>query len=203
MENYDVAIIGGGFCGVLCAKLLERKTKLKIILFDKKDSFEFTPAVPKLVIRKEYCEKVSIPFSKIFKRTKFIQEEIINLTKEHVKGKGTEIKARYIIICSGAQYPISLKDKDEIHTLKYCNEGIAINEFLKNAKKVLIIGGGLVGTEIAGELCTQTNKEILIVQARDRLIERNPKKASDYAFNFLAKRGVNIIFNERIKDYSN
>ena len=35
MKNYDVAIIGGGIGGLMCAyRLIEKNSDLKIILFD-------------------------------------------------------------------------------------------------------------------------------------------------------------------------
>ncbi len=62
----------------------------------------------------------------------------------------------------------------------------------------------MIGTEIAGELVTKTkDKEITIVHSYDRLIERNPKRASYYASRFLTKRGAKIIFNERVVEHKN
>ena len=57
---------------------------------------------------------------------------------------------------------------------------------------VLIIGGGLVGVELAGEILWKygAEKEITIVHAREKLMERNPEKAIRFAENYLKRRGV-------------
>jgi len=201
MEKYDIVIIGGGFCGVLCAKILERKSNLSIALFDRKPNFEFIPAIPKLVINKEHSRKISIPFLRIFKKTKFFLDEVINVTKDTVQGKSKQISYKYLVICSGSDYPIELKNKKNVHTLKYVNEGLAINKDVHKNDNVLIIGGGLAGTEIAAEIATRTNKRVTLIHSKNRLIERNPEKASNYAYNFLVNKGVVIKFNERVTEH--
>ncbi len=200
MRSYDVAIIGGGFCGVLCAKILGRK--LSVVLFDKKDHFEFTPAIHKLVISKNYLDNVRVPFKEILRKTSFIRNEVVQVRKNLVVGKTEKMKFRYLVICTGAQYPIFLKNTNNVHTLKYCSEGIKINNELSKAKSVLIIGGGPIGTEIAAELCTQTNKSVTLIQGHDRLLERTTPKASQYAHDFLTKNGVKIVFNEQIVEHT-
>src|SRR3989344_2372833 len=63
----------------------------------------------------------------------------------------------------------------------------------------LVIGGGLVGIELAAEIaCKFPKKEIILVHASSELIERNPQKARNYAKRLLEDKGVNIIFNERV-----
>ena len=53
--------------------------------------------------------------------------------------------------------------------------------------------------EIALEIVTHyKNKDITIIQAKNTLLERQNKKARDYAYNFLVKRGCKIIFNESV-----
>mgnify|MGYP001571337826 FL=1 len=68
------------------------------------------------------------------------------------------------------------------------------------AKDVFIIGGGLVGVELAAEICTRYNdKTITIIHSKEKLIERNHKKAIKYSENFLRRKGVKIIYGERAK----
>jgi NADH dehydrogenase FAD-containing subunit len=64
----------------------------------------------------------------------------------------------------------------------------------------LIVGGGLIGTEVAGELCSKDECEVTVVHPMDRLIERNPSRASMAALRFLRKRGVKVVFGERVVD---
>ncbi|MBI2671949.1 FAD-dependent oxidoreductase [Candidatus Woesearchaeota archaeon] len=202
MEKYDTVIVGGGFCGALCAKILERKSSLSIALIDKKPYFEFIPAIPKVVINKNYSKKIKAPFIEILRKTKFILDEVTKITKDTIYTRSRTIKFKYLIICTGTEYPIKLKNKKNVHTLKFSNEGEAINKDLEKFNDVLIVGGGIVGSEIAGELATQTNKKVTMLHSRDRLINRNPEKASQYVLDFLTKKGVTVYFNEKVTEHT-
>ena len=60
---------------------------------------------------------------------------------------------------------------------------------LCKAKEILIIGGGLVGVELAAEICTHHgDKKITIIHSKEKLIERNHEKAIKYAERFLKKK---------------
>jgi apoptosis-inducing factor 2 len=69
------------------------------------------------------------------------------------------------------------------------------------AQRILIVGGGLIGTELAGEFAARTpHKHVTIVHAQSRLLERNTPSVSAYAHKFLTRHGVTIILGEKIID---
>ena len=67
------------------------------------------------------------------------------------------------------------------------------NAQLKAAKKVLIVGGGAVGVEVAGEiLCSpalQNVKEVCVVHSRRALFERIPEAIGKRAMDALMRHG--------------
>jgi len=77
-----------------------------------------------------------------------------------------------------------------------------MSEKIKKTKRILIVGGGVIGAEVAGELATKTSdKKIILVHPHNRLLERNPDIASNFAQRFLEKHGVQIIFGEKVNDH--
>ncbi len=194
-----IIILGGGFCGTLTARLLERSLPTaEIILIDKKPYFEFSPSIHKVVFNKDYFNKITIDYSKIFKRVKFVQDEVLEVTPSVVKTKNQEFSFDFLVVSMGISYPISLKDKKNVCSLKHGSDVVRMSDDISRNKSILIVGGGLIGTEIAGELATKTDKEIVLVHSKDRLLERNPEKASKYAFDFLKSRNVKIFLNEKV-----
>jgi NADH dehydrogenase FAD-containing subunit len=192
-------ILGGGFCGAIIAKKLDKHQDVDVLLIDKKSYYEYTPSIHKLISSSEYLDKITIPFEKIVKHGKVILDQLTNLTDQYVETKNEKIPYDYLVISTGVDYPIFLDNKENVFTLKSSISAMQINKKIFNAKHVLIIGGGLIGTEIAGELVTKMkDKQVTIIHSKDRLIERNPAKASCYAQKFLEKKGAKIIFNEKI-----
>ncbi len=189
-----IVVIGGGFAGAYIARKLEKD--FDVTLIDSKDYFEFTPGIPRTIVEPEHIKKIQILHTNYLKKAGVIIECATTLTEKEVKIKNKRIKFDYLVICSGSSYNSPFKEKDIViltraKTLKNCSSK------LEKAKKILIVGGGLVGTELAAEICTHyKNKEIVIIHSKDRLIERNSKEASRYAEKFLKKRGIKIIYNE-------
>ena len=65
---------------------------------------------------------------------------------------------------------------------------------LRDAKSVLIIGGGPIGVELAGEInSAYPDKQITLVQATDGLLPALPKGAGKKAARVLTKRGVEVV----------
>ena len=83
------------------------------------------------------------------------------------------------------------------------SEQIAYNQTtfnqIKEAQRVLVIGGGSVGVELAGELATDyPNKEITLISSNTRLLATMSQKASDLALSILGNLKVQVIFKEKI-----
>ncbi|MBR9703595.1 FAD-dependent oxidoreductase, partial [Candidatus Woesearchaeota archaeon] len=70
---------------------------------------------------------------------------------------------------------------------------------VEKALRILIIGGGTVGVELAGELVTKyPKKDIVIVHSRDSLMQRSCEPVKRHAEKWLRKLGVEIHLNERV-----
>jgi NADH dehydrogenase FAD-containing subunit len=194
-----VVIIGGGFCGARAAMLLEKKTDWEIVLVDKKTYFEFTPSIHKVIFDASHHKKIISPFRRFLRRTRIVNDVLTAVTPTEVVLENETIQFDYLLVASGIDYPIFLENKENVFTLKNGVEAAKIGEKVVASPKVLIIGGGLVGVEIAGELLTKTiGKELVVVHPFDKLLERNPQKASDYARKFLEKHGAKIVFGEKV-----
>jgi NADH dehydrogenase FAD-containing subunit len=192
-----VAIIGGGFAGSKIAKSLEND--FDVTLIDTKDYFEFTPSILSAITDPACLEDIQIMHTHYLKKAKVIIGRAEKISGNEVFVGKRKIKFDYLAISSGSKYSFPFKEHDALITSR-ANRLRNHYEDLHNSKNVLIIGGGLSGVELAAEIATKCHdKKITIVHAMDRLIERQPEKASEYAKRFLEKKGVKIIFNELIK----
>ena len=189
-----VVIIGGGFAGSTVARKLEND--FNVTLIDSKDYFEFTPSVLRTLVEPEHIKKIQSLHKNYLNRAVVVKGNVKEINKRHVIASKHKFPYDYLVICSGSEYNLPMKSESTVTAAradvlaKYANK-------LKSSKSVLIIGGGLVGVELAAEIIEKyPEKKVAIAHGNDELIERNPKKAREYAKKFLEKRKVKIIFNE-------
>ncbi len=195
-----VIIIGGGFAGAEIAKNLEEK--FDVTLIDSKNYFEFTPGVLRTLIEPPHRSKIQVLHKNYLKKTKIMMDRVKKIEKDKVICKKSQTSFDYLVICSGSKYS-PFKEK-EIILANRSKELIKYHEKLEHSKKILIIGGGPVGVELASEVCTRyPDKEITLIHAHEKLMERVSKKASDYAQDFLKEHDVKILYNERVEKYEN
>ena len=193
-----VVIIGGGFAGSYCAKHLEKDFQTTLI--DTKDYFEFTPSIIRALVEPKHISKIIVSHKHYLKKTKVIKGEAKEISPGKVLANGKERPYDYLIICSGSKYNAPIKEKHllVISRLKGIKESA---DKLNKARSVLIIGGGLVGVELAGEIIERyPEKEVTLIHAQSHLMERSPEKAQDYAERFLARKKVKIILNQVASD---
>lgn len=191
-----LVIIGGGFAGSHVAKELEGK--FEVTLIDTKNYFEFTPGILRTIIDPEHIKKIQVQHTDYLKKAKIVLGEVTEVNGEEIKIKDESYEYNYLVICSGSGYNSPIKEQNLIITTRANNLGNCFSK-LEKAKKVLIIGGGLVGVELAAEICDKyRNKEIIMVHSRERLIIRNEIRSSDYAKKYLKEKGVKIIYNEKL-----
>jgi apoptosis-inducing factor 2 len=193
-----IVIIGGGFAGSYAAKKLEKKFDLTLI--DSKDYFEFTPSILRIIVKPEHFEKIQIKHKEYLKNTKLILGKVSILGKGFVQTNiGEKHFYDYLIIASGSSYNKPIKDEGLILADR-TEELIESTEKLREADSILIIGGGLVGIELAAEIIeTFPKKKVTLVQANKELIPRNNKRTRVQCKNYLEKKGVKIIFNCKAK----
>ena len=204
LEMMRIIILGGGFCGSLLAKRLDKKKNIEVILIDKKEYFEYSPSLWKLLLDPESQKKYIIPFKRFLNRTRLITTSTIQITPKFVQTGKEHLTFDYLIISTGIEYPIFLKNTNNVFTVKSGVDVVKNNEKITNAKTILIIGGGLIGTEITAELATKSpEKHIILIHSHDRLLERNAKSASYYAKKFLEEHGVRIILGEKVIEHTN
>ena len=112
--------------------------------------------------------------------------------------KGTagtkEVKFDYLVICTGSHYKISEKNVTDVaHIVTKKERGDLLAKYrkeIKDAKKVLIIGGGATGVEMLAEIMMKyaedKDKKYAIMTASDQLLSGFPKDASDLATEYVS-----------------
>jgi len=170
-----VVIVGGGFAGSRVAKLLSRD--YAVTLVDNKSYFISTPSLPICVCNPKHFHKI-ISQHQHYLPCRVVTVGASEVTESDVELEdGRSLQFDYLVICTGSYYKTPMI-KDEctipvINPLLFTDDLEMNYQKVKKARKIVVIGGGPVGIEIAAEIISHfPDKKLTIVYSRDTTLER-------------------------------
>ncbi|GAM18659.1 hypothetical protein SAMD00019534_018340 [Acytostelium subglobosum LB1] len=196
-DRKRVVIVGGGFSGTMIAQKLEND--FQVTLIDTKDYFEFTPSILRTIVEPTHIKRIQVLHSHYLKNTNVVQKKVTDLNADQVFTEDrTNIPYDYLVLNSGSSYNSPFKESSVVASAR----ANTLREYfyhIRKLKRILIIGGGIVGVELAGEIVSHfKGKEVTLIHSQSQLMNRFPKKAVRYAERYLLDHKVRIIYNERV-----
>lgn len=188
-----VVVVGGGIAGAFSAKFLEDHAD--VFLVDPKDHLDIPYAQLRCTVQPDFAERSLVLHSDYLKKARHItgSAETASST-EVVTSTGEILPYDFLVIATGSVHRGSLRRADRIKEFQ------SEHKKLKEASSALIIGGGPVGVELAGEIAVDfPDKKVVLVHGGSRLIEFLGPKASKKALGWLTKNNVDVRLNERVK----
>ncbi|WP_337859939.1 FAD-dependent oxidoreductase [Ferroplasma sp.] len=175
-----IIIIGGGIAGI-SAKLKNRDAAL----IDENPFLTMAPRIMDIVNGK------SAEFPKIFRNLDYLGSvNNIDFQDMTVTMNLKKIQYEKLIIATGySQKYDFIKGSKYIHGFSGIEDAVDLRNKLKGKKKVVIIGGGYLGIELAGQI---ENAEVIILEAGKDILSGLPRKFAKLASELLSKKGVRI-----------
>ena len=132
-----------------------------------------------------------------------MQAEVISIEPDGVQvhGRNEPIHFDYLVIATGSSYAFPGK-VSETESTKAIDLYNTLRDKINQSHQVLIIGGGPVGVELAGEIAVDfPDKEVTLVHSQPTLLEPNVYKEKIYrrTQEELEKLNVKVILNDRIE----
>jgi len=171
LEGAHVVIIGCGYAGLQLASDL-RTAGVKFTVIEPKEYFHHCVAALRAAVEPAWVPRTAIPLSEAF-GSSYQQGRVVSLDTE---GKvvtledGQRISFSHCVISVGSLGPHPARStKISISELE--NDCKDFSEAVAAAEDILIVGGGPVGVELAGEIVEQhKDKNITIVSASEELV---------------------------------
>ncbi|MCW2915819.1 MAG: FAD-dependent pyridine nucleotide-disulfide oxidoreductase [Actinomycetia bacterium] len=164
-----VAVIGGGYGGAAVAKALDQDTD--VVLIEPKDAFVHSAGSLRALVQPDWAGNMFFPYDRLLQRGKVIRERAASVDPGGVTlASGERVNADYLVLASGSDYPFPAKmDTD------FSGEALerlrATHAELAGAERVLVIGAGPVGLELAGEIkAVWPDKHVTIVDPAEQLV---------------------------------
>jgi len=191
-----VAVIGGGYGGFAAAKPLDEIADVTLV--EPRDAFVHNVAALRALVEPEWLERIFLPYDHLLANGRVIRDRAVEVDVGRVMlGSGVELTPDFIVLATGSTYPYPAKTgTDETATAIRRYRGS--HDELGRAGRVLIVGAGPTGLELAGEISDRwPEKAITIVEAHpDILVGPYSQDLRDEVRRQLENRGVELVLGE-------
>lgn len=214
-----IVVVGGGFAGLQAALELQHWAR-EVTLVDRAAYFEYTPGVLQALASGDVqpCHR---PHSRSLTRAKLLRvphtatmrvgDHELELSAEYAgpaaPQNGNKAKVSlgsvttrtlpfdYLILATGSSYPTPIKPTgDEQDAVQRASDLARSTAELAAARDVLIIGGGIVGVELAAEIAVrQKHVRVTVADVAPRLLATLPSVAGERAAATLKAAGVRLL----------
>lgn len=200
-KDQAVLILGGGYAGARLGQDLSKAGFTSVTLVDRKAYFENTYAMLRAVTDPALGVRARMEYADLL-GAGFRQGEVTSLGPDHATlADGTTLPFDTAIVATGSSYPtLPIAKSSEALSLDAREGEIASeHERLRAAQNVLIVGGGTVGVELAGEIAAAfPDKSVTVADGSDRLLATLKPKADRVARQKLDELGVKVMTNTRL-----
>lgn len=224
MPKKNIVIAGGGFAGCEALRVLGKRSRVwsgeyRITLIDEKRNAEFLPMLPDILSGRiseralqrdlgNLCGRWGAEFLNARMESFDLDERTVNLAG------GDTVKYDKLIIATGAEVNFFGNEllRKNCRKLYSCEDATELKDALltsmerNGSLKVLIVGGGYTGVEIASNISLLARKEdvpaeITLLEASEDILGMTPGWVRRLAREELDRSGVAIKCGDALEDY--
>ena len=164
-ERPTVAVVGGGYGGIAVAKALDETAD--VVLIEPKDAFMHNVAALRALVDPSWLPRIFLPYAGLLANGRVVRDRAVSVESGRVvTASGEVIAADYVVLATGSSYPFPAKT-DVVDTERAFEQVRAAHRALSEADRVLLLGAGPVGIELAGEIrAVWPGKSIVLLDER-------------------------------------
>jgi NADH dehydrogenase FAD-containing subunit len=198
-EKPTVVVLGGGYAGVQVARPLDDVAD--VVLVEPKDDFVHNVAALRALADPAWLERIYLPYDGLLAHGRVIRDRAVKVDAGRVElASGAELAPDYLVLATGSGYPFPAKSDvdgtDQAHS-KVRDTHTA----LAAADRVLLLGAGPVGIELAGEIkAVWPDKRVTLVDMADDVLgERYRPDLKAELRRQLDELGVELLLGSPLK----
>ena len=164
-----VAVIGGGYGGIHVAKYLDADAD--VVLVEPKDAFVHNVAALRARVDPTWLTRIYYPYDGLLARGRVVRDRAAKVDVGRVVlASGEEIRPDYIVLATGSAYPFPAKHDVDSAAAAHDKVRVA-HAALSAAHRVLLLGAGPVGIELAGEIkAVWPDKHVTLLDVADDVL---------------------------------
>ena len=210
-----VIIVGGGAAGASCAARLRRLNEdAEIIIIERTNEVSIAncglPYYVSGVINEREKILVSTPekFKSWFNIDVLLNTEALSINRDSKTvslSNGEELNYDKLVLAQGASPivpPFEGMNKDKTFIVRNLNDADKIKNYVQqnNSKKVVVVGGGFIGIEMAENLI-EMGLETTLVELGNQILAPVDEEIASVAQNEMRDNGVNLILSDGVKSF--
>ncbi|CAK9011650.1 Apoptosis-inducing factor homolog B [Durusdinium trenchii] len=168
-----VVVLGGGYAGTATAQALDKAGGVEITLVDRRKGQLHKMGALRSAVDDSWGSKTIVGREKTIKNGRFVQASIEQVSADQVTlDNGESLSFDFLVLATGAQN----NSPAEPGTTALSKDAMvqhfaASREAIKKAKNIVIIGGGVVGVELAGEIkSVHRDTDVTIIHSNNEFI---------------------------------
>jgi len=164
-----VVVVGGGYGGYAVAKALDETSH--VVLVEPKDAFMHNIAALRALVDPSWLPRIFLPYGGLLTNGRVVRDRAVMVDPHRVvTSSGEEISADYVVLATGSRYPFPAKT-DLVDTHHAQEQIRRAHRALAQADRVLLVGAGPVGIELAGEIRhVWPQKSIVLLDVADEIL---------------------------------
>lgn len=213
-EPRKIVIIGASFAGYQAACLLANSvpTGYQVVIIEQHSHFNFTWVFPRFCVVEGHEHKALVPYGSFLSKvprdsyhwirgtvSKIVPAEHNNDGYVELE-TGEQVAFAYLLIATGssASAPSRLTSHDKTNAMQELRD---LQNRIKTAQNILVLGGGPAGIEIAADAKAQyPEKTVTLAHSRPTLLNSKfGSRLHSVTVEKLNALGVDLILGERLK----
>lgn len=192
-----VVIIGAGYGGAALAKELEDHAD--VVLIDPRDAFVNVAGSLRAVTQPDWAGNMFFPLDELLARGTHIRDRAVSVDTNGVTfASGQRVDGDYIVLATGSTYPYPANPSSD-STADSLEDFLRTHQALAGAQRVLILGAGPVGLELAGETKeVWPDKDITIIDPADELLPGFLPEVRAELSRQLDELGIKVLLGTRL-----
>jgi NADH dehydrogenase FAD-containing subunit len=195
-----VTVVGGGYGGITAARALDGEAD--VVLVEPRDAFVHNVAALRALVDPSWTDKIFFPYDGLLERGRVLRDRVARADESGVTlGSGERIESDYLVLATGSGYPFPAKvDVDDSAASKLTIR--ATGDALAGAGRVLLLGAGPAGLELAGEIkAAWPDKSVTIVDPADHILTGGyPEELRAELRAQLAAMGVELLLGTSLSE---
>lgn len=193
-----VAVIGGGYGGFAAAKALDEFAAVTLI--EPRDAFVHNVAALRALVDPEWLPRIFLPYDRLLANGRVVRDRAVGVDSSRVTlGSGAELTPDFIVLATGSTYPYPAKSGTDETATAIARYRQSHAELVRS-ERVLIVGAGPTGLELAGEISDRwPEKRIVILEPEpDLLAGPYKQELRDEVRRQLEQRGVVFVLGDAL-----